>query len=64
MLICPTTAYSYRDVPAGVKFHDADLLGLPYRLTISPKTVQSHSIEWKQRRSGDRHRSDPLECAG
>lgn len=42
-----------RDVPAGVKFHDADLLGLPYRLTMSPKTVQAHRIEWKHRRSGE-----------
>lgn len=42
-----------RDVPAGVKFHDADLLGLPCRLTISPKTAQSQSIEWKHRCSGE-----------
>ncbi len=42
-----------RDLPAGVKFVDADLLGLPYRLTLSPKTLQAHSIEWKHRRSGE-----------
>jgi prolyl-tRNA synthetase len=33
----------------GVKFTDADLLGLPLRLTISPRTLESHSVEVKGR---------------
>ncbi len=41
-----------RDERAGVKFKDADLLGIPLRLTISPKTLESGSIELKQRRDG------------
>lgn len=42
-----------RDVPAGVKFHDADLLGLPHRLTLSPKTLAIQSVEWKNRKTGE-----------
>ena len=33
----------------GVKFNDADLLGIPLRLTVSPRTLQSQSIEAKWR---------------
>jgi len=38
-----------RDDSPGVKFNDADLLGAPLRLTLSPRTLQSHSIEVKRR---------------
>jgi prolyl-tRNA synthetase len=34
---------------AGVKFNDADLLGIPLRLTLSPRTLQSQSVEVKWR---------------
>lgn len=37
------------DVSAGVKFSDADLIGIPIRLVVSPKTGQK--IEWKNRDS-------------
>lgn len=40
-----------RDVSAGVKFADADLLGIPVRLVVSPKTEDK--IEWKKR-DGDK----------
>jgi len=33
----------------GVKFKDADLLGLPIQVTISPRTLQSNSVEIKKR---------------
>ncbi len=33
----------------GVKFNDADLLGIPLRLTISPRTLKSQSVEIKRR---------------
>lgn len=36
-----------RDVPAGEKFADADLLGMPVRLVVSNKTGEQ--IEWKRR---------------
>ena len=33
----------------GVKFNDADLLGIPIRVTISPRTLETNSIEVKWR---------------
>jgi len=39
-----------RDESPGVKFNDADLLGIPLRLTVSPRTLQSQSAEAKWRR--------------
>ncbi len=33
----------------GVKFNDADLLGIPLRVTISPRTLKTNSIEIKKR---------------
>jgi prolyl-tRNA synthetase len=38
-----------RPESAGVKFNDADLLGMPVRLTISPRTLRSQSVEMKWR---------------
>jgi prolyl-tRNA synthetase len=38
-----------RDESPGVKFNDADLLGIPLRLTLSPRTLQSQSLEAKWR---------------
>jgi len=38
-----------RDDSPGIKFNDADLLGIPLRLTLSPRTLQSQSIEIKWR---------------
>ena len=41
--------YDDRDESPGVKFNDADLLGIPLRLTLSPRTLQSQSVEAKWR---------------
>jgi len=41
-----------RDVSPGVKFADADLRGIPLRVTISPRSLKVDGIELK-RRSGD-----------
>jgi len=38
-----------RDDSPGVKFNDADLLGIPLRLTLSPRTLQSQSVEVRRR---------------
>jgi prolyl-tRNA synthetase len=38
-----------RDDSPGIKFNDADLLGIPLRLTLSPRTLQSESVEAKWR---------------
>ncbi len=41
--------YDDRDVRAGEKFADADLLGIPYRIVISDKTSTNESFEIKAR---------------
>ncbi len=38
-----------RSESPGVKFNDADLLGIPLRLTLSPRTLKNQSIEAKRR---------------
>ncbi len=38
---------------AGVKFNDADLLGLPVRLVVSPRTLRGDSVEIKPRRESE-----------
>lgn len=38
-----------RNESAGVKFNDADLLGMPLRVTIGPKTVAQNIVEFKAR---------------
>jgi prolyl-tRNA synthetase len=36
---------------AGEKFADADLIGIPVRLVVSPKTLDQGGVEWKRRDS-------------
>ena len=47
------TLYDDRVEAPGVKFKDADLIGLPLRLTLSAKTLKENSVEIKVRRSGE-----------
>ncbi|MCM8534066.1 MAG: proline--tRNA ligase [Lentisphaeraceae bacterium] len=41
--------YDDRDAKAGFAFNDADLIGVPYRVVVSPKTLDQNSIEFKTR---------------
>ncbi len=41
--------YDDREESPGVKFNDADLLGIPYRITVSPRTLEKDSVEFKPR---------------
>ncbi len=45
----------------GVKFNDADLRGMPIRITLSSKTLAEEQVEWKLRRETDARRV-PLEA--
>jgi len=45
--------YDDRDASAGVKFTDADLLGMPVRLTLGAKGFQRGVVERKLRATGD-----------
>ncbi|MCX7982431.1 MAG: proline--tRNA ligase [Syntrophales bacterium] len=41
-----------RDERAGVKFNDADLIGIPFRITVGPKKVAEGKVEIKHRLDG------------
>ena len=43
------TIYDDRDVRAGVMFSDADLLGVPVRIVVSPRTLQENMAELSTR---------------
>ena len=45
--------YDDRDESAGAKFADADLMGMPARLTVSKKTLEQHAVEYKLRSEAD-----------
>lgn len=51
-----------REESPGVKFNDADLLGIPVRVTISPRSLEKKSLEFKGRADKDA-RLVPLEEA-
>ena len=42
-----------RDVRPGEKFADADLIGIPYRVVVSDKTLADDSVEITNRRTGE-----------
>ncbi len=41
--------YDDRDVSAGEKFADADLIGIPYRVVVSEKSLRDNKVEVKRR---------------
>jgi prolyl-tRNA synthetase len=41
--------YDDRELSAGEKFAEADLIGIPYRLVVSEKTLAKKSVEFKKR---------------
>jgi prolyl-tRNA synthetase len=41
------------DVRAGEKFADADLIGLPWRIVVSDKTIEQGKFELKNRKTGE-----------
>ena len=45
--------YDDRDLSPGVKFADADLLGMPVRLVVGSKGVARGIVEWRSRATGE-----------
>lgn len=43
-----------RDERAGVKFNDADLIGIPLQIVIGKKSLEKGEIEYKIRRTGEK----------
>ena len=41
-----------RDERAGVKFNDADLLGIPYQVIVGERNLKQNQVEVKERKSG------------
>ena len=54
--------YDDRDSGPGEKFADAELLGVPLRLTLGKRSLQSGAVEAQVRRGRAQH-SLPLEGA-
>jgi prolyl-tRNA synthetase len=46
--------YDDRDDSPGVKFADADMLGMPWVLTVSPRSLEAGGIEVKNRETGEK----------
>lgn len=55
------TIWDDRDMRPGEKFADADLMGLPHRVVISPKTVEAGKLEYKSRVESDSRMIDEAE---
>ena len=53
-----------RDERPGVKFKDAELVGIPYRLTVGPKGLANGQVEFFQRRGGKKRDVDVHKAAG
>ena len=47
------TLYDDRDDSPGVKFADADLIGLPWQVVIGPRGLKDGIVELKSRAGGD-----------
>jgi prolyl-tRNA synthetase len=56
--------YDDRLESPGVKFNDADLLGLPVRLTVSERSLKNGGVEFKLRRRPERAVLNPDEVIG
>jgi len=52
--------YDDRGEKAGFAFADADLIGIPLRVIISPKTLANQEVEFKWRSWGKRSEMRPL----
>ncbi len=54
--------YDDRDARPGVKFADAELLGIPHRLVLGERGLEAGTCEYRQRRSTD-NQDIPLDSA-
>ena len=52
-----------RDERPGVKFKDADLIGIPYRVTIGPKGLAEGKVEIVRRKTGEARSVDLQKAA-
>ena len=45
--------YDDRDERPGTKFADAELMGIPYRVTVSDRLIEQEAYEFAERASGE-----------
>jgi prolyl-tRNA synthetase len=45
--------YDDRDERPGAKFADSELMGIPYRVTVSDRLIEAGKYEFTPRNSGD-----------
>ncbi len=50
--------YDDRNQSPGVQFADADLLGVPFRIIVSPRNLDEKQLEWKRRDTGESGKLD------
>jgi prolyl-tRNA synthetase len=53
-----------RDARAGEKFADADLIGIPLRVTVGKKTVEDGEVDVRDRKTGEERRVPLGELGG
>ena len=46
--------YDDRDISAGIKLKDSELMGIPVRIVISPKTLENNEAEITIRQTGEK----------
>lgn len=51
--------FDERDIGPGAKFKDADLIGVPIRITIGPKTLKEGKVEISRRDSKEKIKIEP-----
>ena len=56
--------YDDRDERPGVKFKDADLIGIPVRLTVGAKSLADGKVEVSLRRDREKVLVAPAEAVG
>jgi prolyl-tRNA synthetase len=56
--------YDDRDESPGVKFTDAELLGMPWILTVSPRSLAAGGVELTRRATGERRTASLNEIEG
>ncbi|HSS76956.1 MAG TPA: His/Gly/Thr/Pro-type tRNA ligase C-terminal domain-containing protein, partial [Thermoanaerobaculia bacterium] len=56
--------YDDRDERPGVKFKDADLIGIPVRVTVGAKSLADGKVEVSMRRDREKQLVSPGEAVG
>ena len=56
------TLYDDREVGAGIKFSDNDLIGIPYKIIIGPRDISNNQVEIENRSTMNKLRLSPEEA--